>query len=254
MQNHMLFNFKYGNLRIQLIRKLVLVLISLVCVTINSSGQTSSVPTSDEVWPEVDVFYKIRSEFRLMALASGTRQGSSFTEGDLGINVDYFAFPVFRKISPGPDSTRGYFQWFRLGVKYDRPNQSEKNPVSTYTLRTESNTQFYPGWESLLRVRNRFDFMDKSGDVSTRYMPRITWEKDFRTTYLTFTGYVYGEYFVYFDNSPSNRFRAALGAIIKVSHLIVFETYYLYQFQHQPKVGALHVIGLTLKFYLPLKK
>jgi hypothetical protein len=247
--------FYYSNKKIQKLGfKIIICLLLLFFEVSESKAQTASIPTEDETWPELDVFYRFSKEFRVMGLASYTKQGSAHTDGALALNCDFFAFPAIRKIKPGPDSTRGYFQWFRFGVKYDRPDPADKNPVPAYTLRTESNTQFYPGWESMITVRNRFDFMDKAGTITTRYMPRITWEKDFQTTYLTFTAYIYPEYYAYFDDAVKNRFSIAIGAITKISRLLVFDVYYLYQFQHQPKVGALHVIGMTLKFYLPFKK
>jgi hypothetical protein len=220
-------------------------------------AQQSTTPgTQQEVWPEVDGYYKINKTLRLMGAVTATKAETDYSDGALAFNVDYFTLRSLRTIAQGSDldSTRGYYQWFRLGLKYNRPDPSSKDPEAEYTIRSESNTRFYPGWETILTVRNRFDFQDKSGFWTVIYRPRITWERDFRTTYLYFTGYVYAEYYAFFDDAPTNRFSACLGAQLKVSRLIVFESYYLYQFQNPPKVGAVNAIGLRLRFYMPVKK
>jgi hypothetical protein len=226
------------------------------CSLLCDAQQSNSMPAAQEVWPEVDAFYKISPLVRLMALGSATRATTYYQDGALGLNADFFALPHLRKDIPefDPDSTRGYYQWFRAGLKYNRPDPSSKNPASEYTIRTESNTRFYPGWKTLVTLRNRFDFVDKAGDITVKYMPRITWDKGFHTTYLNFDAYLYAEYYFYFDDASNNRLSVSIGANIKVSRLIVFELYYLHQFENQPKVGTLDAIGMKLMFYMPLKK
>jgi len=54
--------------------------------------------TKQEVWPEVNVFYKINNKLRLFALYSATKlRNSSYTDGGYGIYADYFAFPFDNK-------------------------------------------------------------------------------------------------------------------------------------------------------------
>jgi hypothetical protein len=211
---------------------------------------------TQEVWPEIDAYYKLNPAIRLMALGSATKANTYYQDGALGLNADFFMLHHLRHEGPeiDLDSTHGYYQWFRLGVKYSPADSLDKGSAPEYTLRTESNTRFYPGWKSMLTLRNRFDFVDKTGFVTVKYMPRLTWEKNFRTTYLNFDAFVYAEYYLYFSDAPSNRTSAAIGVNLKVSRLIVFQTYYLYQFEHQPKVGALNAIGFKLIFFMPLKK
>jgi hypothetical protein len=234
-----------------------IVFLFLLQYSILAEGQqTKTNLPQQEVWPEVDGYYKINRSLRLMAAASATRAETNYADGALALNLDYFALPGLRKFgqSTDLDSTRGYFQWLRVGLKYKQPDPSTEAPAPEYTVRTESNTRFHPGWESILTLKNRFDFQDKTGDWTVIYRPRLTWEKDFRTTYLYFTAYTYAEYYAYFDNSSRNAFNIATGAEVKVSRLIIFEVYYLYQFPHQPAVDDVSAIGLRLRFYMPVKK
>jgi hypothetical protein len=234
---------------------LSLVMLCMQIPFVSMAQQTTASANQQEVWPEVDAYYKINKEIRLMALGSATKANTAYQDGALALNCDIFALPHLRKVDTALDldATRGYYQWFRVGIKYNRPDPDTKTPAE-YTLRTESNTRFYPGWKSVVTVRNRFDFVDKTGFVTVKYMPRITWDKEFKTSYLTFSAFFYAEYYLYFNDEPNNRLSLALGADVKVSRLIVFEPYYLYQFEHAPKVDGVQAVGLKLIFYMPLKK
>jgi hypothetical protein len=44
------------------------------------------------------------------------------------------------------------------------------------------------------------------------------------------------------------------GSDIKVSRIIDFEVYYLYQFQNKPSAEPLNAIGLKLNFYFKSKR
>jgi len=211
---------------------------------------------TQEVWPEVDAYYRFNQALRLMGAFTATKAHTAYADGALALNLDYFTLRSLRQSGRDMDmdSTRGYYQWFRAGLKYKRPDPTSKNPAPVYSIRTESNTRFYPGWKSLISLRNRFDFQDKSGFWTVIYRPRVTWEKDFRTTYLYFLAYTYVEYYAYFHNGNRNTLSAALGAQVKVSRLIVFDAYYLYQFQHEPLVNQLSAIGIRIRFYMPVIK
>lgn len=223
---------------------------------VSKGQQNMPAVASQEIWPEVDAFYKINPGIRLMALASATKTNTYYEDGDFGINADFFILSHFRKEGPeiDLDSTRGYYQWFRGGLKFTRPDPSAKNTDGQFTIRTESNTRLYPGWKTMVTIRNRFDFVDKTEMVSVKYMPRVTWEKNFKTEYLNFDAFLYAEYYLYFKDETNNRFSVAAGFNVKVSRLILTQLYYLHQFEHQEKVGTLDAFGIKLIFYMPLKK
>ena len=81
------------------------VLSNFKCLAQDSTG------TKQEVWPELNVFYKFNPHFRFYANYSATKlKNSSYTDGGFGVYIDYFGFPVLRK-KLGPnmrDSTQGY--------------------------------------------------------------------------------------------------------------------------------------------------
>ena len=88
--------------------KLVFFTILLVCsqqlVAQDSSG------TKQEVWPEVNLFYKLNNKFRLYGQYSATKlKNSSYTDGGWAAYLDYFGLPIVRqKLKEVRDSSNRY--------------------------------------------------------------------------------------------------------------------------------------------------
>jgi len=239
--------------------KVKIVVIALLLVglllSFTSSAQDTTSQSAQQLWPEVDVFYKLNQRFRLFALVSGTKLDKSYySEGAFAMHLDYFAFPAFRKINPGIDSTRGYFMWMRAGYYYSATTPSAKKQSIENTIQTEVNNRFYPGWHTMITLRNRLDWRFINGELKPRYRPRFRWEREFRTDYLQFVAYTDVEYFLNVDESNQDRFRYSIGGDLKVSHAIIFETYYLHQFGNGTKVLPLDAISVVLKFFLATKR
>ena len=234
-------------------KKLLFLSIALF-IFLHGVAQDSS-GTEQEVWPEVNLYYKFNKKMRLYTNVSGTKlKNSSYTDGGFGIYLDYFAFPILRKhlAEHLRDSTRGYYLWLRVGYVYSTSPPQEDDPIKENTLVTEFDVRFH-FWKILTTSKNRFDWRNVNGDWKSRYRARITFEKDMKTAYIYFTPSIYGEYYVYFQGTGLNRFRISPAIQIKITKHIEFETYYVYQFDNGKKVDALEAVGLTLKIYLEHK-
>jgi hypothetical protein len=66
---------------------------------------------------------------------------------------------------------------------------------------------------------------------------------------LTFSAYTFAERYLDFQGKDLDRTRVAIGAILRVSRNIDFETYYLHQFSNPDNVPTVRAIGAKLKFY-----
>jgi len=208
-----------------------------------------------EIWPEMDIYYRINERVRLYGMVSGTRTNSEYTDGTTGIYIDYFALPLLRgkMFTDLHDTTLGYYWWFRAGYSYsDAPRSDKKKVINIFE--TETNNNFYLPQHITMTFRNRLDWRWVNGDFQPIYRPRVKFVRDFKTEYLTFDMYVWAEYFFYLNDNPQNRFRLTAGSEIKVSKNIDFEVYYLYQFQNKPSVEPLNAIGLQLNFYFRSKR
>src|SRR5438477_6726801 len=94
---------------------MILLLSSRQLLAQDSSG------TKKEVWPEVNLFYRLNQKFRIYALYSATKlKNSSYTDGGFGIYLDYFTLSRARgKLGFNlRDSTAGYYLWLRAGYLY----------------------------------------------------------------------------------------------------------------------------------------
>ncbi len=216
-------------------------------------AQDSSKPK--QIWPEVDVYYRFNERFRLYGMVSGTRSNSSYTDGTVGIYMDYFALPWLRDqiLTSMHDTTRGYYWWFRIGYSYsDSP--PEDAPKVVNIIETESNNTFQLPAKITLDTRNRFDWRFVNGDFQPIYRPRAKFLRNFKTDYLTFDFYIWSEYFFYLNDNSEDKLRLTFGSEIKALRNMDFEVYYLIQFPHSPKVSTLYAIGLQIDLYLRSKK
>jgi len=234
----------------------MILLLWLAAMPCRIHAQTATNNSNDEIWPEMDVLYRINQKFRAMIQISGTRRESQYADGSFAAYFDYFTLPLVRKPHYKTDTIRGYFQWFRLGYTYGKSAQSESedDAFREHTINLESNTRFHLPFQFLVTAKNRFDASLFNGAPRARYRPRLTLERDCKTTYLTFTMYAYGEYFFDFNTSTQNKFRLCLGGELWVSRIISFETYYLKQFQGGADGANTDALGVVLKFNFARKQ
>jgi hypothetical protein len=211
--------------------------------------------TQKQIWPEIDIYYRINERMRIYGMVSGTRSNSEYTDGTTGIYLDYYTLPWLsgRRYADLHDTAVGYFCWFRLGYSYSDAPPSDKKKVVNI-LETEMNNNFHLPLEITLTSRNRLDWRWVNGDFQPIYSPRLKFIRNFKTQYLTFDTYIWSEYFFYLNDNSQNRFRLTAGSDIKVIKNMDFEVYYLYQFKNKPGVEPLHAIGIQLDFYFKSKR
>lgn len=231
-------------------------IITLVLISKFNRADAQLALKSQEVWPSIDAYYRINPAFRIYTTVAGTKLSeSSYSEGAFGIFLDYFTFPPrFHIPRAHNDSLPGKYLWLRIGYQYSASPPSAEDPFRENMLVTEVNSRFYLPSNVLLTWKNRFDWRVKNGDFNVRYRPRIMFERDFKTEFLSFTGYAFGEYFVNFSQSSVNRFRTQLGIEIRVTKEINYEVFWNHQFANQPEVSEVDAFGMTLKLYFTRKK
>ena len=168
---------------------------------------------TQEVWPSLDIYYRVNPKFRLYGTAGGTRlENSSYTDGAVGIFGDFFAYPLTKILRPNhAESLPGKYLWFRAGYQYSATPPSAEDPFKESMIVTEANYRFYLPFEILMTSKNRLDWRLKNGEFNTRYRPKLSFDKDLHTDYLTFTANASAEYFFNFGNSSVNRFRMQFG-------------------------------------------
>ncbi len=221
-----------------------------------SQGYAQPATKTQEIWPSVDVYYRISPKWRLYGTVGGTKlDGTSYSDGAIGAFVDYFTFPVgILGLRKGhSDSLPGKFLWLRGGYQYSATPPSSEDPFKENMIVTEANGRFYLPFNMLLTTKNRFDWRMNNGEFKARYRPRLVVEKDLKTDYLFFTAYGFLEYFANFGSGNVNRLKAQLGAEFRVARVINYELFWNHQFANEPEIQSVDAFGMCLKFYLSRK-
>lgn len=212
----------------------------------NAIGQTT---TQNQFWPEVDGIYKLNDRFQIVPQICPVIQDHQRVNSSYTLNLDYFAFPFFRKMKGNGDSTRGYYEWFQIGYTYGQSAAGQSEPFKENTLEVESNTRFHIPEKLVLTFKNRFDTRVFNGQLTEVYRPRLTFERTFQIKHCSIVPYVYGEYFLDFNTATTNITRLCAGSAFWVSKVVNFEVYYLKQYQAQPgDNNTLNALNVTLKF------
>jgi Protein of unknown function (DUF2490) len=201
---------------------------------------------SQEVWPSVDAYYRINPKFRVYGTMGATKlDESSYTDGAIGVFLDYFTYPITNIFRPGhPDGLPGKFLWIRAGYQYSATPPSAEDPFKESMIVTEANARYYLPYKILFTWKNRFDWRIKNGEFNSRYRPKLMFEKDLHTA----TGFA--EYYLNFGNSAVNRLRTQLGVEIKVLKHVNYEVFWNHQFSNQPEIQEVDAFGMTLKIYM----
>jgi hypothetical protein len=179
--------------------------------------------------PKLNVYYSFNEKWRLFGMYSATKiRTSDYTDGAAAIYLDYFAYSALRnKFSPQPrDSTRGYYLWLRAGYYYSSTPPKSANPVKEHTIATEYQIHvIHLQAIYCLTARNRFDWRTVNRDLKVQLQAQAYNRKGNANPIPVFTPYLYGEYFVNFNEPSSDRFRLCIGIEIKVALYVNFESY-----------------------------
>lgn len=228
--------------------------IAILILIASTSSWAQQSPSTQEVWPEFKLFYSFNPHLRILGQYSATRLNRSYyAEGKAGFFVDYLNNFQGKHSITKADSLRERTLKIRAGYLFGVNPPDSSDSFREHTIVTQGDYYLPLKWGMETEIRNRFDWSINNGSFEPRYRPRLKFSKDFATEYLTFSSYIYGEYFWDFNDSNHNRWRLCVGSEFKVTRRSDFEVYYLYQFANQPDIGELSAIGLTLRIYIAVK-
>jgi hypothetical protein len=211
--------------------------------------------TSNEFWPEVDVFLKLNDKSRLFFLYSATKLDNrqTYSDGSFGGHLDFYAVPLLgRRLLPKhTDPARSKSFMVRVGYLYSRTPSGSSDPFSEHTPTVETHWRFSLPGSLLLTDRNRVDFRIKDGDYQPRYRNRLKLERTFKMGRLDVTPYAHAEAFYDWNFSKFHRFRYAAGAEVSLGRYFVLESYYLRQRDTATSPPHVNAVGAALQFYWP---
>ncbi len=220
------------------------------CQFVFGQSDSTNLDPQQEIWPELDIYYHINENLRLYSVISGTKyEQSSYSEGAFSIFIDYFGIKApISKLNFVSREERFRFR-LRVGYLYSTtpPTEVDKIKSSTFRIQTANTLTINPKLRAY--YKGRLDVVFSDNNTHARYVPRLMIERDFKTDYLTFSAYTFAERYLDFQGRDLDRTRIAIGANLRVSRNIDFETYYLYQFENPDNVPTVSAIGVKLKLY-----
>ncbi|MEK6336323.1 MAG: DUF2490 domain-containing protein [Acidobacteriota bacterium] len=225
----------------------------LLLLTGTQAARAQEPTTSNQVWPEVDVYINLKPKLRLFLVGTVSRSvedGEAFNgkafEAQIGVHIDYI--PNQHVI-------------LRTGYRYGTSVGSTDDPFREHRLVTEQTLrQMLPG-QLLLSDRNREDFRFVDGDFSFRYRNRVTLEREVHTFKgRSVTPYVSGEIFYDTRYHTWNRNRWAVGVqhslrrgplrkMLLPKRQVILDLYYMRQNDSRSDIRRVNAIGAALTFY-----
>lgn len=235
----------------------VIIILILFSSTITKSwGQD----TSQEFWPELDIWYKLTPSWRVSSFIPFSRNvETNYREGSFIIQADYSfgktKHIVFMRMLDQDEAERikshmirgGYLSGVSLGDGGE--NYSENTAFAEYHKRI-------PAKGSILlshRFRADLRWLGVDNDFSKRFRYRFMIEKEFKLKKVSCVPYLNGE--VYYDSrfNTINRFRAITGTSVSWSDNFALETNLTYQRDNKSSVRDLFAVGLIVHLYFERK-
>ena len=225
----------------------------LLLVVSSQATRAQEPTTSNQFWPEVDVYINLKPKLRLFLLGTVSRGGD---DGE-GSNAKAFEAQIGAHIDYIPNQ----HVVLRAGYRFGTSIGSEDDPFKEHRFLTEQTLRKMLPGDFLLSDRNREDFRFVDGDFSFRYRNRVTVEKElnlFRKR--TITPYVSGEMFYDTRYNAWNRNRLAAGAqitlrraplkeILMHKRQVILDLYYMRQNDSRSDAPHVNALGAALSFY-----
>jgi hypothetical protein len=150
-----------------------------------------------QFWPELDVFWSMRKELRLVVIAAPTRELETGTRLDFGggVYLDFLALHRRPFAHFTPDA--GKHSRLDMRVGYARTHDASGAGVDEHRYIGQFQVRFHPVERpTYIFNRNRFELRDVEGrDLSWRYRNRTRLEDNFRWLGQNLTPYGTAEFF-----------------------------------------------------------
>jgi hypothetical protein len=231
------------------VRKSFRALLALLVLALPAGAQESD--STNEFWPEFDIYIKLNEKSRIFYLYAGTKQENlgAFADGQTGVHFDFYTIPAFRPVITSIDQSRSKFLMVRVGYLVSRP-KNNSGTATEHMATTEATARAQLRGGLLLSDRNRFDFRWVEGDARHRYRNRLKLERTFAIGRFQFTPYGHAELFYDLKPRDWSRLRYAAGAEFSLTKRIVVEGYFLRQNTWASVPQFVNAFGTAVQFYL----
>jgi Protein of unknown function (DUF2490) len=223
---------------------LLFLAVAIVSLPIRVGAQT------DQLLPEVDVYYKLNSNMRVYFQAKQTREGGLPVTAELGPSVDLYLRQLSRLIDTmafDKDDSKAQLIVASVGYRYlpypDAPTAHRLEPYVTINVGAAGRL--------LLSDKNRADLDWQSGKFTWRYRNRPTLERPFKVRSYHLSPYVSAEFWYTSQYTKWSDTSIFAGCLFPLGKHFDFNPYY----EHQNSTGKkpnqqLDQAGLLFKIWL----
>jgi len=219
---------------------------TLLLFALGSWGEAQT----DQLLPELDVYYKVTSPLRVWFQAKETREDGAPTTAEIGPSVDFYVnAPLkFSDVTAFDlDDSKSRFLALSVGYRYlPTPNEAPTNRFEPlFTLNYP-----VPRIRFLLSDRNRADLDWQGGNFTWRYRNRVQLERTLKLGSYHPSPYASAEF--YYESQYQKWSDTAIyaGCIFPIGKHVEFNPYY----EHQNSTGKspnqrYNQFGLMLNMY-----
>lgn len=214
-------------------------------------GVSSDARAQWEFWPEVDVFNRFDSQWRLFSLLSlSHNKETKYKDFQVGTHIEYSMLPLDPLLGAvSADFERYRLLQFRLGYRYAQALGADADEYKEHRIVAEATIRLAITEKILTSDRNAADVRWILGKYSWRYRNRLRVEREFVTDLIVLNPYVSAE--IWYDSryATFNRQVYCVGVEYKVSKLLVLEAYVAGQYDSRSGTPHNNALGLTVNVY-----
>ena len=227
------------------VRNLGVALVLLVLVL----GFYASAQVVDEGLPEIDVYYKLKSDVRIWFQVKETRESGDPTTAEIGPSLDFYLKPWLKLkdiTTFDLDDSKARPFILSIGYRYlpfpNAPPENRLEPFFTFNFPMKGGL--------LLSDRNRADLDWLSGTFSWQYRNRVQFERTVRISSYHLSPYASAEFFYQSRYEKWSDTAIYAGCLFPIGRHVEFNPYY----EHQNQTGRspnqqLNQLGLMLNLY-----
>jgi hypothetical protein len=216
--------------------------------------------SSNEFWPEVDIWYRLNPSWRFSSFISITKfNESDNTDGNLSLSADYAwgktKLTLYRKFVNDEEQLRMNAFMVRLGVMDGRSINQDADEYIEKMVYTEFHKRIPLKKSVLLSQRFRIDtrWLGNESNFSYRFRYRFMLEKEFKKENTSIVPYINIE--PYWDSrySKVKRVRLIAGASISMGPQFALESNVTYQHDTTYDTENLYAFGIILHYFIAKK-
>jgi hypothetical protein len=209
--------------------------------------------TSNQIWPEVDLFVQVDNRTRVQLLAlSRIAPGSGFASVQAGGQLEFSIRPLQAYLFPTIQRSKKERATLAIGYRSGTPiAEGSLGGAQENRLLGEATFRLVLPGSILVSDRNRLEGRQLDGDWSWRYRNRLMLERGFNAGRVRLAPFASAELFYDSRYHAWNRLRAEAGVDIEelAGRGSVIELYLVRQLDDHARASPINAVGVSFQLH-----